>query len=230
MDWGILGAALLTLIFSFLPYYTLRISGITGFPGGSGNINGWHGLTWIPPMAALAILTLLGLALFVPSVKLPVPTRLVILVLWAVSLLTILIGLVWVPISTSGFGNIFHKGHGIGYWLSAIVVIAGGVLSFLRLKAPGGSLPWENRGHPGAPLAPGGYPQAAPGAYPPPPGAPQAPGGYPPAPAGPPPAAPGGYPPPPSAPPQAPGGYPPPPAPPQAPGGYPPPPGMPPTQ
>jgi len=215
MDWGIVGAALLTFIFSFFPYYTASIK--SQFGSGSGHINGWHGLTWFPPLAALAIIALLGLELFMPAIKLPVPTRLSVLGLWAISLLTVLLGLFWVPIDTGGFSGI-DKGHGVGFWLTAIVVIAGGVLSFLRLKATGGSLPWENRPAQGA--VPGGFPPPpqAPGGFPPPP---QAPGGYPP-----PPQAPGGFPPP-----QAPGGYPPPP-PPQAPGGYPPPPppGTPPTQ
>lgn len=221
LDWGIFGAALLTFIFSFIPYYTASFS--SSFGSASGHINGWHGLTWFPPIAALVIIALLGLELFMPATKLPVPTRLTILVLWAISFLTILLGLFWVPIDTGGFSGI-DKGHSAGFWLSAIVVIIGGVLSFLRLKATGGSLPWENRHNAGG--ASGGYPPPVQGGYPPPVQGgypPPVQGGYPP-PSAPPPAQ-GGYAPPP------PGSYPPPPSgPPQAPGGYPPPPGTPPNQ
>jgi len=35
------------------------------------------------------------------------------------------------------------SGHGAGYYLSLIVILAGGVVSFLRLRETGGSLPWE---------------------------------------------------------------------------------------
>lgn len=204
LDWAIAGLALLAFIFSFVKYYTASFDGGEFIGKVEGHVNGWHGLTWFVPLAALVIIGLLVVELAVPSVKLPVPGRLVILVLWGVSLLTVLLGLVWVPIDTGPIDDGIDKGHGIGYWLTLIVVIAGVALSVMRLKATGGSLPWENRPAAGQGQVPQGYQQ------------PGVPGGFPP------PAAPGGYAPP--APPAAPGGFPPPPPVPPAPGGYPPPP------
>jgi hypothetical protein len=202
LDWGIIAAGVLTLIFSFLPFYTASVS-FAGYSA-SGSINGWHGLTWLGAILAFAAAALLALELFMPgTVKLPAPTRLVVLGAFAVAFLTILLGLVWVPIDTGGASGV-NKGHGIGFWLAAIAVIAGLVLSVLRLKATGGALPWENRAV--APGAPGGFPPPVQGGYPPPP-APPVQGGYPPPPA---PPVQGGYPPPPAPPVQ--GGYPPPPA------------------
>lgn len=199
LDWGIIAAGLLTLIFSFFPYYTASYSAFGSTA--SGDINGWHGLTWLGTILAFAAAVLLAVELFMPgTIKLPIPTRLVVLGAFAIAFLTILLGLVWVPIDTGGIDGI-DKGHGIGYWLSAIAVIAGLVLSFLRLKATGGSLPWENR--PAGPGAPGAYPPPVQGGY-----APPAQGGY----APPAPPAQGGYAPPPAPPVQ--GGYPPPPPPP----------------
>ena len=37
------------------------------------------------------------------------------------------------------------SGRGAGYYLSLIVILAGAVLSFLRLRATGGKLPWESQ-------------------------------------------------------------------------------------
>jgi hypothetical protein len=37
-------------------------------------------------------------------------------------------------------------GRGAGYWLSLIVILAGAVLAYLRLRETGGTLPWaKNR-------------------------------------------------------------------------------------
>ncbi len=195
MDWGIIAAGVLTLLFSFFPYYTASASAF-GYTY-TGDINGWHGLTWLGTILAFAGAALLAVDLFMPgTIKLPAPTRLVVLGAFAIAFLTILLGLVWVPIDTAGVSDV-DKGHGIGFWLSAIAVIAGLVLSVLRLKATGGSLPWENRsgqaGPQGVHGAPGQYPPPAQGGYAPPP--PPAQGSYPP-----PPPAPGSYPPPPAPP------------------------------
>ncbi|MCU1688991.1 MAG: hypothetical protein JWN20_919 [Jatrophihabitantaceae bacterium] len=214
LDWGIIAAGVLTLIFSFFPYYKASYSGFGVTQ--SASFNGWHGLTWLGTILAFAAAALLAVELFKPgTVKLPIPTRLAVLGAFAIAFLTILLGLVWVPVDTGGIDGI-DKGHGIGYWLSALAVIAGLVLSVLRLKATGGSLPWENR--PAASGAPGAYPPPVQGGYAPP--APPVQGDYaPPVQGGYAPPVQGGYAPPPAPPVQ--GGYPPPPPP---PGSYPPPP------
>jgi len=190
LDWAILGAALLAVIFSFFPFYKASVSGF-GFKV-SDSSNGWHGLTWLATVLVIVAGALLAIQLFAPSVKVRVPTRLAVLGLFAVAFVFYLLNLFWVPYDTGGISGV-DKGHSVGYWLGAIAVIAGLALSVVRLKETGGSLPWEKS--PGA--VPGGYPPPAAGGYP------QAPGGTTPPPP------PGSYPPPPS----APGGYPPPPPP-----------------
>jgi hypothetical protein len=46
-------------------------------------------------------------------------------------------------IDERSFPSYVDTGRGAGYYLSLIVILAGAVLSFLRLRATGGKLPWE---------------------------------------------------------------------------------------
>lgn len=136
LDWGILAAGLLAFIFSFVSYYTYSLKGF-----GSGDENGWHGFFgWFAMLLALLASILLAVHLFVPSLQLPVPVRVTVLGGYAVSALcVILAGLINARSVPSGI----DAGRGAGYFLSLIVILAGGVLSFLRLRATGGKLPWE---------------------------------------------------------------------------------------
>jgi hypothetical protein len=55
------------------------------------------------------------------------------------ALCVILAGLIDADKIPSGIDS----GRGAGYYLSLIVILAGAVLSFLRLRATGGKLPWD---------------------------------------------------------------------------------------
>ena len=170
MDLGLLAIGLLTFIFSFMNFFKASVD--TGFGKAEGHINGWHGLEWLAIILVIAATIVLALALFVPTVKLPFGVRIGILGAYAVALLITLIHLAWVPIDTGGLDNV-NKGHGFAYWISLILIIAGTVLSVLRLKATGGKLPWEqgfsmNQGGHNAPPVQGGFPPPNQGYSPPP--------------------------------------------------------------
>jgi vacuolar-type H+-ATPase subunit I/STV1 len=180
MDWAIIGAGILSLIFSFFAYYKYKASYSIG--GASQSISAsasaWHGFFgWFAAIVALAAAAILAIELFMPgTLKLPIPARTITLAGFALATLCVLLAFFIHPgtgASVSGPGYSAKVGHGFSYFVTLILVIAGTVLSFLRLKATGGALPWE-KGTP--PAAPGGYPPPAPGGYPPPP-----PPGYPPA-------------------------------------------------
>lgn len=187
LDWGILAAGVLAFIFSFVSYYSYSVGPF------SGHVNAWHGFFgWFAMLCALAGSALVGLALFAPTVKLPVPMRLSGLAAYALGTLCVILALFVVPGDTSGAAEVgidINKGHGVGYWLSLIVILAGLVMSLMRLQQQGGQLPGAlgnlpNIGAygPGATQPPNPYGQ--PGQTPPPP-----PAGYappPPPPSGPP--------------------------------------------
>jgi hypothetical protein len=157
MDWAILGLAFLTFIFSFFNYYTATES--FGGISVTGSENAWNGFFgWFAVLVALISAGLIAVELFVPDLKLPVPIRLASLIGWAVATLSVLLALFVFPEDVPS-GNGFSTGRGFGYWVSLVFIIAGLVLSVLRLKATGGRFPWEKG--PSAPPAPPqqyGYP------------------------------------------------------------------------
>ncbi len=141
LDWAVLGAGFLALIFSFFSYYTFSYHYL-GY-GASVSASAWHGFFgWFAAFVALASAGLLALTLFAPQVSLPVPARLAVVGGFALATLCVLLALFVHPgAGVSGTG--FHAGHGFGYWASVVVIVAGLVLSVMRLKATGGKLPWE---------------------------------------------------------------------------------------
>jgi hypothetical protein len=84
--------------------------------------------------------------------------------------------------SVSGPGYSVDEGHGFGYWASLIVILAGLVMSLMRLQQTGGKLPGAlgnipnigNRGPQGGMgggnMGGGNAPQPPPPGYGPPPG------------------------------------------------------------
>ncbi len=128
MDWGILACGFLALIFSFFGYYTLGPYGESA----------WHGFFgWFAALVALFAAAALAVAIFAPQVRLPFPPRLIALGGFALALLCVILAGLVDPDGASGLSR------GAGFYLSLIVILAGGALSYLRLKATGGKLPWE---------------------------------------------------------------------------------------
>jgi hypothetical protein len=152
LDWGILGAGALAFIFSFVSYYTVSIKGF----GGEGSENAWHGFFgWFAMLCAVVGSAAIALELFMPHVKLPFPNRLVALGAYALAALCVILALFIIPIDDGGFSEV-ETGHGFGYWISLIVILAGLVLSFMRFQQTGGKLPIGGAGgpRPGGPAGP----------------------------------------------------------------------------
>jgi hypothetical protein len=183
LDWGILGAGLLAFIFSFVSFYTLKPKSSFCALGGCGSVSNsaWTGFFgWFAVLLAIIVSALVAMSLFAPQVKMPVPARLVALGCYAVATLSMILALFIVPKTYHGVSipsSSVDAGHGFGYWITFIVIIAGLVLSLMRFQQSGGQLPGAlNRmpnigGHgPGAtPPPPAGPPAGGPG-YAPPPG------------------------------------------------------------
>jgi hypothetical protein len=136
----------LAFIFSLFDYYTVSVSGQTiggvHYGGASDSASAWHGFFgWFGALLAVVGAGLVAMELFAPQVKLPVPTRLAGLGAFAVATLFVIIALFVIP--DGGAGDIpgVDTGHGFGYWASLIVIIAGTVLSLMRLQQTGGRLP-----------------------------------------------------------------------------------------
>jgi len=141
-DWAIIGAGVLTLLFSFFDYYTVSAS-FDGYSV-SESASAWHGFFgWFGALCALAAsVALLGyLAGRLPA---NLPGRLVSLGGFALATLCILLALLIYP--GSGYGGLgVHVGHGFGYWGSLLFAIVGLVLSYRGFSAEGGVLPGRNR-------------------------------------------------------------------------------------
>jgi hypothetical protein len=135
-DLGIIAAGVVAFLLSFFPYYTVSV-GSGGFSA-SGSASAWHGFFgWFGVLVALAAAVLLALRLFGVHVLDASMTRLAVLVGFAVSLLCIILALFIIPGKSDcgSFCSGVDWGHGFGYWASAIVVIVGLVLAFLRKDA-----------------------------------------------------------------------------------------------
>lgn len=150
LDWGILGAGVLTFLFSFISFY----DGATFDCGGRGSgsfgtgesYSAWHDVigggffSWFAMVFAVLGAALVALELFAPQVKLPVANRLGALGLFAAAALFEIIGIFVTP-GDSTLGCDFSLDHGFGFWASLIFILAGLVLALMRLQQTGGQLP-----------------------------------------------------------------------------------------
>jgi hypothetical protein len=108
--------------------------------------------------------------LFAPQVKLPVKTRLAGLGCFAVATLFVIIALFTNAYDDNGIAGV-DTGHGFGYWASLVVIVAGTVLSLMRVQQTGTALPGAlgNLPNIGAKGPQGGIGGQAGGTPPPPP-------------------------------------------------------------
>lgn len=137
LDWVIMGAGVLIFIFSFVSYYTFSYGGLTV------SESAWHGFFgWFAMLLALIGSAAVAMEIFAPQVKLPWPNRLVGLAAYAVATLCVVLALFVIP----GYLGIdvpsgVDEGHGVGYWISLILIIAGTVISLMRVQQTGTKLP-----------------------------------------------------------------------------------------
>jgi len=133
-DLGIMAAALIALIGSWLPFYTVSVGGVLNI---SGHISGWHGFFgWFAVLVALAAAVLVALPLFGVNLSLPVPVAQAALAGFVLALLCMILALFVTPGGgcPSGIGISCDTGRGFGYWLALLAILAGTGLAFLRAK------------------------------------------------------------------------------------------------
>jgi hypothetical protein len=149
LDWGILGAGFLVFIFSFISFYSGADVDCPGGQSGStdaGSWSAWHDIfgggffSWFAMLLGIAGAVAVALLIFAPQVKLPVSNRLAGLALFGGAALFEIIGIFVTP-GDSGFGCDISVNHGFGFWASLIFVLAGTVLSLMRLQQSGEKLP-----------------------------------------------------------------------------------------
>jgi len=141
-DWAILGIGVLLFIFSFFSYWTAKAS--YGGVSISASTGGWHFsdltfFSWFAFLFGFLAAVVVALALFVPTVKLPAPTYIASLGLFALSFVLYLIGSFAAGPDVSGAG--FSFGPGFSQILSIILVFAGIVLTIMRAQQTGAALP-----------------------------------------------------------------------------------------
>jgi hypothetical protein len=144
LDWGIIAAGLVAFIFSTFSFFTYKVE-VAGFSS-KGSVSAWHGA--LAPIAILLVIfaVLLLAADVIAKVRLAFPVRLVVLGAFALASLLLLLALFVVPGDTGGlgggaFGIKVDKGHGIGYWITLLAVLAGTGLAAKRFTDTGGKLP-----------------------------------------------------------------------------------------
>jgi len=137
-DIGIVGAGAAAFVFSFFGYYTATVSGYTRTTGA------WHGFFgWFASVVALLGAVVLVLPIALPGRWYAPPYRTV-LVLFTIATLSVIAALFTSGFNTSGVhavGVAADTGHGYGYWTNLIVIIAGTVLTLVRVVQTGGRLP-----------------------------------------------------------------------------------------
>jgi hypothetical protein len=136
-DLGMMGAGLLALIGSWLPFYTISVS-VSGFGGASDSVSAWHGFFgWFGVLIALATSVAVALAVF-GVVKLPMSLAQIAVAGFGLALLLLLLTLFVDPSGgCHGIGSLGVKcdiGRGIGYWLALLAVLGGGALAVMRMR------------------------------------------------------------------------------------------------
>jgi hypothetical protein len=137
----------LTFIFSFFSWYTYDEKGCGRFGGClSATDTAWGGfLTLLAVLLVMVATAMVALELFMPHVKLPVPNRLIGLGCYALAALLTILAIFVIPgLSYAGVdvpSSAYDSGHGFGFWVGLVLILAGAVLSFMRFQQTGGQLP-----------------------------------------------------------------------------------------
>jgi hypothetical protein len=138
-DLGTIGAGLVVLVGSLLPYYTISVSIFGTSAGGSSNAWGGGFFGWFAALLALAGAGVLVARIL--GVSLPVPVRTTVLGLFGAALLLTLVALFVFPgggcndMGITGVCDGVDEGRGVGYWLALLGTVAGTALAFLRRTA-----------------------------------------------------------------------------------------------
>jgi hypothetical protein len=137
-DLGIIAAGVIAWLAAFMPFYTASAS----FAGhsASAHASAYHGFFgWFAVWVALAGAVLVALSLFNVVRDLPLPLHQIAAGAFGLALLCLILALFITPggdscNGASGFGVSCSTGHGFGYWLALLAVLAGLALSVLRMR------------------------------------------------------------------------------------------------
>jgi hypothetical protein len=172
LDWAAIAAGVVALIFSFLSFYTAKVSASYNDFNASKSVheNGWHGFFgWFAVLLVLVAAAVVAVVVFAPSVKLPLPGRLVAFAASALALLFIIIAAFVTPgtpseaqaansASVPGLDVSVDYGRGLGFWVVLIAIVAATALAYLRFTQTGGNLATVFGSRPSSD-APAGYGQ-----------------------------------------------------------------------
>jgi hypothetical protein len=132
-DLGIMAAGILAFLAGFMPFYKISVS-VAGFGGGSQSWSAWHGFFgWFGVLCALAGAVVVALTLF-SKVALPMPVFQLAAGAFGLATVCLILALFVNPLPSCGGFNGCSRGHAFGYWLALILVVAGLVLSVLRMR------------------------------------------------------------------------------------------------
>ena len=150
LDWGILAAGFLALVFSFVSYYTATAKSPRLAGTYTASTTAWHGFFGrFAVLVALASAVLLAVHIFLPKGGIPeLALRASVLGGFVLASAGAIVAAFVTPDKASAtllraLDIRVDYGRGAGYWLSLIVIVAGAVMAFLRLLESGGSLPWK---------------------------------------------------------------------------------------
>jgi hypothetical protein len=127
-----MAAGILAFLAGFMPFYKLSV-GAGGFAA-SGSWNAWHGFFgWFGVLCALVGAAAVAATLFA-KVALPMPLYQIVTAAFGLASVCLILALFVNPLpSCGGFGGC-SRGHGFGYWVALILVLAGTALSVLRMR------------------------------------------------------------------------------------------------
>lgn len=140
LDWVILAVGLLVFVFSFFDYYSWDFGRVLGVSMGSVSWSAWHfdhGLfiAWFAMVFSVVAAAILALEVFVPTVNLPKPARVLTFDAFAVSFVLYLIAI----FAHSDFGP--AGGHAFSFWFSLVLSAVGTVTALARAQQTGTALP-----------------------------------------------------------------------------------------
>lgn len=133
LDWAILGVGVVAFFSSFFDWYTVS------YAGASAGESAWHGFFgWFAVLLAVLGSAAVAMGIFAPQVKLPMPSRVLGLILYVVAFISAILALFVFP---EDVPDQLDTGRGFGFWLGLIMIIAGVVLSLMRAQQTNTALP-----------------------------------------------------------------------------------------
>jgi hypothetical protein len=137
LDWAIVAAGAAAFGFSFASYYRFSLKGLPRGVDVSGYEGAFHGFFgWFATVLALIGSLAIALEIFWPILKPHAANKVVALGSYALATLSVIMA--WVVVPNAGNGPLYNEyideGHGAGYWVNLTAIIAGLVLTVLRVS------------------------------------------------------------------------------------------------